>query len=435
MSDAGGERLVLSASVGFPEDYRLLELTPEILAQLEDAGAGALVVRGRETDTAVLVDRDDRAYQLHTAHTSNSMYLMARDAEGRMELRTKLHQTLELQPTHPQIRARVVEILGRDPRGAFRGAEFEEEEEEEDHGCDGDVAMRPDGSGSVACRATDQVLARHVQSGDRQLRRVLAEIPAFRHAATGRWRAIDPGYCLELLRLILATQVERDWSLDALDAQQVCAALRSDAGGGGVLPEAVDAVLARFSRSVGPGVYAIVGTRVARYIAGQVFAAEGSRAWPVADFLAALRATMPPQLQIDELADPDRWGSAHVPQSLVRGMAYASALVDSRLLHTAAGVPAAATLLHPLATSTLPNEPRARLQRLFEAKARWSASEIRPFLEDLAGFDAEQLEDSDAQARAAAAAAAAKTADSWLLKFGRAVRSPDGEMVYASRLS
>ncbi|KAJ2698461.1 hypothetical protein H4R19_005595, partial [Coemansia spiralis] len=361
-----------------------------------------------------------QTYQVHTAHTSNSLYVAERGAAGALELHTVLHQTLELQPVHPQIRARVIEVLGWEVRGAFRGAEFD--------------AELPDGGPNGQRHATDQALARHVQAGDAQLRRVLADIPAFRHATTGHWRAIDPAYCLELLRLILATQVERGWALDALDAQQVYSALHSDAGGDGVLSEAVEAVLGRFGEQRGPGVYAIDGTRVARFIAGQVFAAEGARPWPVADFLAALRATLPPQLPpIDALADPAQWGSARIPQSLLRGMAYASALVESRLLYTAAGLPASATLLHPLDRASLPPEPRPRLQRLFEIKRRWSASEIRPFLEDLAGVDVDHP-NADGDATAQAAAAATKTVDSWLLKFGRGVRSPDGEMIYSSRL-
>ncbi|KAJ2748464.1 hypothetical protein IWQ56_007457, partial [Coemansia nantahalensis] len=109
MADAGDARVPLSASSGFPEDYRLLELTPAILAQLQ--GGATLTVRGRAEDTAVLVDGDERTYQLHTAHTSNSLYLAERGAAGGLELRTELHQTLELQPVHAQIRARVVEVL------------------------------------------------------------------------------------------------------------------------------------------------------------------------------------------------------------------------------------------------------------------------------------------------------------------------------------
>ncbi|KAJ2757899.1 hypothetical protein IWQ57_006973, partial [Coemansia nantahalensis] len=319
-------------------------------------------------------------------------------------------------PVHAQIRARVVEVLGWEPRGAFRGAEFE-------------AALPPDGP--PARHATDQALARHVQAGGAQLRRVLADIPAFRHAATGHWRVVEPAYCLELLRLILATQVERDWALDALDAQQAWAALRSEAGGEGVLAEVVDAVLARFGEPRAPGVYAVAGERVARFIAAQVFAVEGDRAWPVADFLAALRAALPPQLAVAGLADPAQWGSAHIPQSLLRGMAHTSALVDSRLLLTAAGVPASATLLHPLDRAALPGEPRPRLLRLFEIKSRWTAPEIRPFLEDLAGIDSDRPAEDDTAARAAAA----KTVDSWLLKFARGVRSPDGMMVYSSRLA
>ncbi|KAJ2789656.1 Ctf8p and Ctf18p associating protein, partial [Coemansia guatemalensis] len=311
----------LSASAGYPEDYRLMELTPEILAQLEAAEKSTLVVRGREDDVAVLVDSEERTYQLHTAHTSNGLYLMTQSPEG-LELRTKLNQTFELHKTQPQIRARVLEVLGWETRGPFSGAELEDQPSPPQSDSE-DVAMAVDGDmsrrASAVRHVTDEVLARHVQAGDRQLRRVLAEVPAFRHAERGHWRVVDPAYCMELLRLILATQIERDWSLDALDAKEVYLALRSDAGGDALLPEAVEAVLGRFSNPAlgcGSAVYAMDNRRVARFLAEQIFATEGSRAWPVSEFLAALQATMPPQLQLGDIADLENWRSKAIPQSL-----------------------------------------------------------------------------------------------------------------------
>ncbi|KAJ1774992.1 hypothetical protein LPJ62_006983, partial [Coemansia sp. RSA 2167] len=56
MSDSAAETVEqtgsehVSGSDGYPEEYRLLELTPEIAAQL-DADT-TFVVRGRDTDSA-----------------------------------------------------------------------------------------------------------------------------------------------------------------------------------------------------------------------------------------------------------------------------------------------------------------------------------------------------------------------------------------------
>ncbi|KAI8321013.1 hypothetical protein GQ54DRAFT_334360 [Martensiomyces pterosporus] len=419
----------LSACSGYPEEYRLLELTPEILSQLEPAddaspqAAKTLVVRGREADIATLIDLDDRAYELHTAHTSNNLYLLTKEPEGILLLRAKLNQTYELQQTHPQIRARLKEILAWDERGPFRGVEFEQ--------VDGlqigkDV---PEG----CSRVTDDILARHAQSGDRLLRRVLAEIPAFRESATGHWRMLDPGYSMDLLRLILATQVERDWSLDSLDPQVVFDALRAESGGEALLPEVVEAILARFGRLVGgtaPRAYAIDSVRVAKYLAEQIFVAEGMRAWPVSEFLKALRATMPPQFQ-QAIGSAEKWGSVDIPHSIVREMAYVTAGVDGQLLYSASGVSYGSTYLNPLFRSSLPHDPRARMQRLFAVKPRWSRSEIHPFLEDLVDVDVDLFESGDEKA----CAAMKKAVDGWLIKFGRGVKSPGGEMVYSSRLN
>ncbi|KAJ2344973.1 Ctf8p and Ctf18p associating protein [Coemansia sp. RSA 2618] len=388
--------LELSASDGYPEEFRLLELTPEMAAQLESADA-TLVVRGRDSDTAVLIDTAEQAYQMHTAHTSNSLYLFTQHGT-QLTLRTKLHQVFDLQRTSPQIHARVTEVLGWDTRGPFRGAEFERD------------------STADSC-VTDEVLERHVQAGSRQLRRVLADIPAFRHRGSGHWRVLDASYCMELLRVVLATQVERDWSLDALNAADVFAALRAESPD--VLPEVVEAVLGRFG-SESLGTFAVDIARVSRYLAEQIFASEGTRAWPVPEFLRALQATMPPQLPLN--IDMDAWGSRGISSSVVRGLAVATAApADEHMLHSEVGVPAALTLLQPLDKSALAQDVRARMRGLFAVKSKWTAAEMRPFLEDFVDSDEE--------------AAVKKAVDSWLLKFGRGVRGPGGESIYTSRIN
>ncbi|KAJ1826045.1 Ctf8p and Ctf18p associating protein [Coemansia sp. RSA 2599] len=430
--------LGLSASDGYPEDYRLIELTPEIVAQLEAhqassaaSTASVLRVRGRDADIATLIDLDDNTYHLHTAHTSNNLYLLsleqpsAADAAAgiqMLQLRSKVNQTLELHKVQPQIRPRLLEVLRWDERGPFRGVEFDRQLKD----AGGDQPSKQ--------RVTDAVLAMHVQAGDRRLHRVLADIPALREPSTGCWRMMDPGYCMDLLRLILATQVERDWSLHALDATAVFKALRADAGGESLLLEAVEAVLARFGHLVSEPPskrYSIDCRRVERFLAEQIFAAENMRAWPVPEFLVALQETMPPQLRRRISDDDECWGSRQIPGSLVRDLAYASAPIDAHLLYSVEGVPPQKTLLNPLFRSLLPQDPRERIHRLFEIKPRWSKPEIRPFLEDLVDVDLDLVDAGDKMATAAVT----KAIDSWMIKFGRGVKSPSGDMVYTSRIN
>ncbi|KAJ2718314.1 Ctf8p and Ctf18p associating protein [Coemansia sp. D1744] len=405
MSDSAAETVEqtgsehVSGSDGYPEEYRLLELTPEIAAQL-DADT-TFVVRGRDTDSAVLIDATEQAYAMHTAHTSNSMYLLTRD-NGQLTLRTKLHQVFDLQPTRPQVRARVLEVLKWDTRGAFRGTEFEHE-------------GVTDESVTNGVRVTDTVLDQHVQAGHAHVRRVLDDVLAFRHNATGHWRVLDAGYACDLLRIILATHVERDWPLDALRADTVYSALHAESPH--ILPEVVDAVLRRFATKH-EGVFAMDTRRVCVFLAEQIFASSGSRAWPVPEFLRALRATMPPQLTLD--VDMDAWNSRSISTSVVGKLAVAtSAPADEHLLHSPNGVPASLTLLLPVDNNTLPQDTRARMRDLFAVKSKWTAREMRPFLEDLVADES----------------AVAKAVDSWLLKFGRGVRGTNGESVYTSRIN
>ncbi|KAJ2665481.1 Ctf8p and Ctf18p associating protein [Coemansia sp. RSA 1199] len=414
MSDSAAETTVfehvgndglyaVSGSDGYPEEYRLLELTPEIAAQL-DAGDTTLVVRGRDTDAAVLIDANEQAHAMHTAHTSNSMYLLTQDSR-QLVLRTKLHQVFDLQPTRPQIRARVLEVLQWDTRGAFRGTEFEH-----------DGSVTNDESVTDGVRVTDTVLGQHVQAGRTHVRRVLDDVLAFRHNVSGHWRVLDAGYASDVLRVILATHVERDWPLDALHVDTVYSALHAESH---ILREVVDAVLRRFATEQ-MGVFAMDTRRVCVFLAEQIFASAGSRAWPVPEFLRALRATMPPQLSLHE--DMSEWGSRSISTSVVGKLAVATcAPADEHLLHSPNGVPASLTLLLPLDNNTLPQDVRARMRGLFAAKSKWTAREMRPFLEDLVADDNPSV--------------VAKAVDSWLLKFGRGVRGSNGESVYTSRIN
>ncbi|KAJ2540269.1 Ctf8p and Ctf18p associating protein, partial [Coemansia sp. RSA 1933] len=456
-SISAAETLRLSVSDGYPEEYKLLELTPEMLAQLENGsdnggsknkagddttgGGKSLLIRGRETDIAMLIDTEDRAYKMVTAHTSNNLYLFTLASEEQppgdssspvdIVLRASLNQTFELQKTQPQIRTRVLEVLGWDSRGPFRGAEFEQtagEDRGDGEQYDSDIRMADNSEGQVPKHVSDSLLKSQVQAGDRTLHRVLAEIPAFRESRSGNWRIVDPGYCMDLLRLILATQVEKEWSPDALDANEVFRVLQSDTGGELLVYEVVEAVLARFGQKIAKSsspVYAIDSTRVAKYLAEQIFIAEGMRSWPVSEFLSALRATMPPQLHKGIADDNERWGSLSIPTSVVRDLAYATTPIDAHLLYGTDGISYHITHLAPLFKSTLPSDPRVRVQKLFDVKPRWSRLELQPFLEDLADVDRDMLDKGDGKTLETVN----KTIDTWLLKFCRGVRSPGGQTV------
>ncbi|KAJ2852283.1 Ctf8p and Ctf18p associating protein [Coemansia brasiliensis] len=408
MTDTTAQTLHVSASDSYPEEYRLLELSAELAAQLESSESTSLVIRGRNTDTAILIGSDDQAYQLHTAHTSNSLYLLSQDnSQPQLQLHAKLHQTFELQKTNPQIRARVIQVLESDPQGHFRGTEFE--------------------SDATGNGVTSDELLRHVQASKRHLEQVLREIPAFKQRSTGFWRIIDAGYCVELLRLILATQVEQDWQPDSLDINNVYSVLHAESSS--VLFEAIEAVLCKFCHQKQPGIFSVDSQRVAQFLAEQIFATE-SKAWPIPEFQMALRATMPPQLSFDD--NMDLWTSRQIPDTFVRSLAFATALpAYEHLLFSEQGVPAAHTLLTPVNKSTLSSDPRSRLRQLFAARSKWTARELRPFLEDLVDVDMQLLEQGDDQAHTKVS----KAVDAWMLKFGRGVKGPAGELVYTSRIN
>ncbi|KAJ1953034.1 hypothetical protein EC988_003226 [Linderina pennispora] len=203
----------------------------------------------------------------------------------------------------------------------------------------------------------------------------------------------------------------------------VFSALCSEPGNEQLLFEAVDAVLARFGACSAPAVYTIDGTKVAKYLAEQVFVAEQMRPWPATEFLKAMHAAMPPHLT-EFIGAPEHWSSKSIPDSIVREMAYVTAGAESQMLHTTHGVTYRSVTLNPLFRSALPHEPRVRMQKLFSVKSKWARSEIVPFLEDLVDVDPGLLASGDG----AAEAVLKKTIDGWLIKFGRGMSSPSGEM-------
>ncbi|KAJ2786739.1 Sister chromatid cohesion protein DCC1 [Coemansia interrupta] len=415
MTSADGGIFAVSASDGYPEEYRLLELTPELAAQLETQDACTLRVLGQPTSTATLVDPTEATFDLHTAHTSNNLYLLTRDGSSdTLLLRSKINQTLELQRARPNVHARVHEVLAWDARGAFRGSQFD---------------ILDEGGRRVG----DAVLRANVPAGPRALQRALDEVPAFRDQE-GHWRALDPGYCVELLRLLLATQAENLWPAGRYDPGLLLPALQNDMGAEAP-DEALLCVLRRFGRPLpdASGCYAVDQARVQRFLAEQIFLAEDMRPWMAADFAQALQATMPPQLipRPDDPDGPDPWASAQIPCSLVRDLAYVTAPMEAHLMYAEGGVPRHRTQLNPLFRSQMPGDPRERITRLFAAKPQWSAREVRPFLEDLVDVDAELLEQGDK----AAVAQVVKAVDLWMIRFGRGVKSPSGETVYTSRIN
>ncbi|KAJ1676642.1 hypothetical protein EV182_007769, partial [Spiromyces aspiralis] len=151
----------------FPEKHLLLELSEEVLSQLErtainsdsnaslsntqqqqqvTSSAQQLVLRGRPDDTAVLCTPDGGAHFVCRVHTSNSLYIIRRepeianpspdsgqdqrggdnDAVGRVwAIQSCLDSVLELSPARLKLVDRVLEVLRLDERGEYRGPDFE----------------------------------------------------------------------------------------------------------------------------------------------------------------------------------------------------------------------------------------------------------------------------------------------------------------------
>ncbi|ORX74876.1 hypothetical protein DL89DRAFT_281192 [Linderina pennispora] len=210
---------------------------------------------------------------------------------------------------------------------------------------------------------TDDTLLRHVQASRKLCRRVLAEIPAFRES--GYWPLARArcwllyGATADLYwprRLSVGghgTKLTRKWSSVRYAANQATSSC---------CLKRFDAVLARFGTCSAPAVYTIDGTKVAKYLAEQIFVAEQMRPWPAAEFLKAMHAAMPPHLT-EFIGAPEHWSSKSVPDSIVREMAYVTAGAESQMLHTTHGVTYRSVTLNPLFRSALPHEPRVRMQK------------------------------------------------------------------------
>eukprot|EP01097_Dermamoeba_algensis_P009115 TRINITY_DN6294_c0_g1_i1.p1 TRINITY_DN6294_c0_g1~~TRINITY_DN6294_c0_g1_i1.p1 ORF type:complete len:271 (-),score=55.43 TRINITY_DN6294_c0_g1_i1:231-1043(-) len=230
----------------------------------------------------------------------------------------------------------------------------------------------------------DQLL-RQIQASEGELRRALKELNAIR--VNGNWRLISPTYSCTILKLILATATENDWSLSSLNLKDLSEQL----------PEFSIQILEHTLRLFGNKVvteapenekdlWQLNGNPVCIALAKEIFAQKGITQ-PYSSFFDTWRAKVPDQFSVDD--------------DLLKGLAVIETVGKEKVIKY-------------FPVEDLPPQPKERFSQLFSFKAKWTHTDLLPYIMELHE--------------------AGKTTEQVLVKYCRVVsKLEDGTKVYASR--
>ena len=470
----GAEALWLAdgAKVRFGRDFgkvglRLLELPEDVLAHLLGSGGGgeggsALHIKGGTSagEEAVLCTGEE-TFELKWLETSNTMLMCpapdasvggaaeegvaaaaAEAAEGggdgpsvpkRARVTTlrpvaAAYGHYEVTRVAPRLH-RVRELLQRRPyRGRVEGDGPEDgdvifttydsprwveegEAGDEEAGTAGDAGPSSSHAAEGPGGFRFAELLSTVQASAKELRRELHRLRAVR--VNGRWMLVDPPYVEGLLEVLLYLCAEEDWRVSRIDADAACAAFD------GEYPAwAVRLCLSEYGTQDSPGVFRLDEGRIFRSLAEKVFSpmlvggGDVDAPLPLALFEETWRVLVEQYGVVWETplgGDGDGNGDGDGPGGgLSRSLLEGIALIEPNIAFPGG------LQIRRFHQRDLPLQPRARFERLFDAKKRWTRAQIEPYLVDLVG--------------------PCTTVDSMLLKHARRVTAEAGsEDTYALR--
>ena len=452
------------AKVRFGPDFgkvglRLLELPEEVLGPLLRGGKeAALQIKGGDVgagEEAVLCTGEE-TFELKWLETSNTMLMcpgpdtveaegvedtVENTVEDTMQARDgpsvpKRARVTTLRPAaaaygHYEIKRvaprlhRVRELLQRRPyRGRVEGDGGEDDIfttydsprwVEDGDGAEDETGPAPSGASAAesAPGFSFAALLSTIQASAKELRQELHRLRAVR--VNGRWMLVDPPYVEGLLEVLLYLCAEEDWRVSEIDADAACAAFD------GEYPAwAVRLCLSEYGTQAAPGTYRLDEGRIFRSLAEKVFSpmlvgGDADAPLPLEQYEETWR-TLVEQYGVawetleagregdGEEGGPGRRASGGLARSLLEGIA----LIEPNLAFPGG------LQIRRFHARDLPLQPRARFERLFGAKKRWTRTEIEPYLVELEG--------------------PGTTVDSMLLKHARRVTAePGSEDTYALR--
>ncbi|KAI5123696.1 hypothetical protein M0805_001723 [Coniferiporia weirii] len=365
-----------------PGQYKLVELSPELVSLVSESAHNRLTIRGREDDDAVLCTAD-KTYTIRAITISNSFCILTPPIDGESGdavLRDSVKQILELSPSLAKLHRL---------KGLLKGCEFNEDLDEVRT-----VFLLKNFHIQRPIQKHEKQLysgiKSELQASDAELEAGLRDRRIL--ILNEELRPTTLSYLNNVLELILNALVSSSFSPEAAPATDIAESLQYDHE----IPRDVSLQVMAWFGDLSPS---IPDGKTWKMDMDRVVAQMGigilseHRNSPIAqdEFLTKWRTAVGDSFE------------TRVDLSLLSGN-----YIFTRRPST---VDAATLLYFP--SSELPSAPADRFSDLFLVQARWKAAEIAPFLSEIA-IDS-------------------KERDRLLIKFARGITDKDGILWYTSR--
>ncbi|KAL2342023.1 hypothetical protein Fmac_009963 [Flemingia macrophylla] len=366
-------------SFGPHDDLLLLELDEKLV---QDVLHGRAVLRGQPDEDAVLCTRS-KTYAMKFVGTSNSVLLVPPANHSEFY---EIPQKSDSNNDEEKVVASVIkvvtgsmELIEAAPRLdklksllSEKPYNFEE--------CD--MQSLEENQESRIGLYTWNDLIENIQASDEELRSGLQALSALE--INGYWRLVDVSYMDMILGMLLKNSVLNDWSLDALNEDEVVSTLESDGFPVVLARHCLHVYGKKVNECLHSGVWKLDEKRVCIHFAREIL--KGGK--------RKLESFM------------DEWR-----QKIPEGMQPTFDLVEGEVLTERIGVE---TWVHAFSVASLPSTPAERFSILFRERPKWEWKDLQPYIRDLnvPGLSSEGL----------------------LLKYTRRTQpSPDIEPIFSAR--
>ncbi|KAF3446984.1 hypothetical protein FNV43_RR12164 [Rhamnella rubrinervis] len=322
---------------GSHDDIMLLELDEKLLP---DVLHQRVVVRGQPDEDSVLCTQS-KTYAIKFVGTSNSVFLVPPSDQSEFSDNTVENQqvvasvfkvapgSMELTEVAPKL-DKLKMLLFENPYRAEEDTEMEDLE-----------------AINKGLYKWDD-LVDMVQASDDELRSGLQALSAVE--IDGYWRVVDEKYMDMLLRMLLHSSVLNDWSLDALNEDEVVNVLQSD----GFPCKLAEHCLHVYGNKVDSGcVWKLNERTVCVHFAREILRGEKRK---MESFM-------------------EEW-----MRKIPEGMQASFDMLEGEVLTERHGVN---TWVHAFSVSSLPSAPAERFSILFKERPKWEWKDLEPYIRDL----------------------------------------------------
>ncbi|XP_010544546.1 PREDICTED: sister chromatid cohesion protein DCC1 [Tarenaya hassleriana] len=330
------------------EDLFLLELDGKLLP---DFFHHSVTLRGLPDEDAVLCTKS-KTYAVKFVGTSNSVFLIPpsdcsgfhgdlqdpvakENSKPHVSIIKAAPGNMELVEVAPRLE-KLKRLLLENPYRACEASVMDEPEHNEERG-----------KGLY----TWNNLVNLVQASDDELLSGLHTLSAVE--IDGYWRIVDENYMDMILRMLLHNSVLNDWSLDALDEEDVVTVLVSDEFPHKLALHCLHIYGTKVNDGTGKSLWKLEPRRVCLHFARKVLGDEKMR---LENFMQEWRQKIP------------------------EGMEANFEMLEGEVLTEKLGIE---TRVYAFSVRSLPSTPAERFSSLFKHRPKWEWKELEPYIRDL----------------------------------------------------